>query len=114
MSLTLNARQVGDVSVIEISGRITLGEGSRVLSDAVHDLTTNGKRKILLNLEDVSYIDSSGIGELVAGFISVANAGGALKLLGLTKRVQDLVQMTKLYSVFEVYEDEARAVLSFA
>ena len=110
----LNTRQVGDVTVIDISGRITLGEGSTVLRDAVRDMTTSGNRKILLNLGDVSYIDSSGIGELVAGFISVAKAGGTLKLVNLTKRVQDLVHMTKLYFVFEVYEDEARAVLSFA
>jgi anti-sigma B factor antagonist len=114
MSVKLNTRQVGDVTVIDVSGRITLGEGSSVVRDAVRDLTTKGNKKVLLNLGDVSYIDSSGIGELVAGYTSLANAGGTLKLLGLTKRVQDLLQITKLYTVFEVHEDEAHAVRSFA
>jgi anti-sigma B factor antagonist len=114
MSVKLNTRQVGDVTVIDVSGRITLGEGASVIRDAVRDLTTKENKKILLNLGDVPYIDSSGIGELVAGYTSVANAGGTLKLLGLTKRVQDLLQITKLYTVFEVQEDEAHAVRSFA
>jgi anti-sigma B factor antagonist len=100
--------------VIDVSGRITLGEGSSVIRDAMRNLTTKGHKKILLNLGGVSYIDSSGIGELVAGYISVTNAGGGLKLLGLTKRVQDLLQITKLYTVFDVHEDEAHAVRSFA
>jgi anti-sigma B factor antagonist len=104
MSVKLNTRQVGDVTVIDVSGRIILGEGSSVVRDAVRALTTKGNKKILLNLGDVSYIDSSGIGELVAGYTSVANAGGTMKLLGLTKRVQDLLQITKLYTVFDVYE----------
>jgi len=114
MSAKLNTRQVGDVTVIDVSGRITLGEGSSVIRDAVRELTTKGNKKILLNLGDVSYIDSSGIGELVAGYTSVANAGGTLKLLGLTKRVQDLLQITKLYTVFDVHDDEAHALRSFA
>ena len=114
MSVKLNTRQVGDVTVIDVSGRITLGEGSSAVRDRVRDLATKGNKKVLLNLGDVSYIDSSGIGELVAGYTSVANAGGTLKLLGLTKRVQDLLQITKLYTVFEVHEDEAHALRSFA
>ena len=114
MSAKLNTRQVGDVTVIDVSGRITLAEGSSVIRDAVRELTTKGNKKILLNLGDVSYIDSSGIGELVAGYTSVANAGGTLKLLGLTKRVQDLLQITKLYTVFDVHDDEAHALRSFA
>ena len=114
MSVKLNTRQVGDVTVIDVSGRITLGEGSSVIRDAVRELTTKGNKKILLNLGDVSYIDSSGIGELVAGYTSVANAGGTLKLLGLTKRVQDLLQITKLCTVFDVHDDEAHALQSFA
>ena len=114
MSVKLNTRQVGDVTVIDVSGRITLGEGSSMIRDAVRDLTTKGNKKILLNLGDVSYIDSSGIGELIAGYTSLVNAGGELKLLGLTKRVQDLLQITKLYTVFDVHEDEAHAVRSFA
>jgi anti-sigma B factor antagonist len=114
MSVKLNTRQVGDVTVIDISGRITLGEGSSALRDILRDLTAKGNHKILLNLSDVSYIDSSGIGELVSGFTSVSNAGGTLKLLGLTKRVKDLLQITKLYTVFDVHEEEAHAIRSFA
>ena len=114
MSVKLNTRQVGDVTVIDISGRITHGEGSSTLRDVLRELTAKGDQKILLNLGDVSYIDSSGIGELVSGFTTVANKGGTLKLLNLTKRVKDLLQITKLYTVFDVHEDEAHAVRSFA
>ena len=113
MSVKLNTRQVGDVTVIDVAGRITLGEGSSVLRDAVRDLVAAGKTKILLNLGEVSYIDSTGIGEIVAGYTSVANAGGTLKLLSLTKRVQDLLQITKLYTVLDVHEDETHALRSF-
>ncbi|HEY3825549.1 MAG TPA: STAS domain-containing protein [Bryobacteraceae bacterium] len=114
MSVKLNTRQVGDVTVIDVSGRITLGEGSSTLRDALRELVAKGNKKILLNLGDVSYIDSSGIGELVSGFTTVSNQGGTLKLLSLTKRVKDLLQITKLYTVFDVHEDEAHAVRSFA
>lgn len=114
MSAKLSPRQVGDVTVIDVTGRITLGEGSSNLREGIRDLVAKGNKKILLNLGEVSYIDSSGIGELVSGFTSVANQGGQLKLLNLTKRVRDLLQITKLYTVFEVYEDEATAIRSFA
>src|SRR5947209_5742360 len=114
MSVKLNTRQVGDVTVIDVSGRITLGEGSSALRDVLRELTAKGNKKILLNLGDVSYIDSSGIGELVSGFTTVANQGGTLKLLSLTKRVKDLLQITKLYTVFDVKDDEAEAIRSFA
>ena len=114
MSVKLNTRQVGDVTVIDVSGRITLGEGSSTLRDALRELAGKGQKKILLNLGEVSYIDSSGIGELVSGFTSVTNSGGQLKLLNLTKRVKDLLQITKLYTVFDVHESEASAVRSFA
>lgn len=114
MSVKLNTRKVGDVTVVDVSGRITLGEGSSALRDTLRDLTAAGNKKILLNLGEVSYIDSSGIGELVSGFTSVSNAGGTLKLLGLTKRVKDLLQITKLYTVFDVHEEEAHAIRSFA
>ena len=114
MSVKMNNRQVGDVTVVDVSGRITLGEGSSELRDALRDLVAKGNKKILLNLGDVSYIDSSGIGELVSGFTSVSNQGGQLKLLNLTKRVKDLLQITKLYTVFEVHDDEAGAIRSFA
>ena len=113
MSVKLTSRQVGDVTVIDVAGRITLGEGSSVLRDALRDLVSKNQKKILLNLGEVSYIDSSGIGELVSGFTTVTNSGGALKLLNLNKRVKDLLQITKLYTVFDVHEDEAGAIRSF-
>ena len=114
MSVKLNTRQVGDVTVIDVAGRITLGEGSSALRDALRELVGKNQKKILLNLGEVSYIDSSGIGELVSGFTTVTNSGGNLKLLNLNKRVKDLLQITKLYTVFDVHEDEASAIRSFA
>ncbi|HUI55358.1 MAG TPA: STAS domain-containing protein [Bryobacteraceae bacterium] len=114
MSVKLNSRQVGDVSVVDVAGRITLGEGSSALRDLMREMVGKGQKKILLNLGEVSYIDSSGIGELVSGFTTVTNSGGQLKLLNLNKRVKDLLQITKLYTVFDVHEDEAGAIRSFA
>jgi anti-sigma B factor antagonist len=114
VSIKLNTRQVGDVTVLDVAGRITLGEGSSALRDALKDLAAKGNKKVLLNLGEVSYIDSSGIGELVSAFTSVTNQGGQLKLLGLNKRVKDLLQITKLYTVFEVHDDEPAAVRSYA
>lgn len=114
MSVKLNTRQVGDVNVVDVAGRITLGEGSTALRDALRDMVAKNHKKILLNLGEVSYIDSSGIGELVSGFTSVTNSGGQLKLLGLNKRVKDLLQITKLYTVFDVHEEESSAIRSFA
>lgn len=114
VSVKLSTRQVGDVTVIDVAGRITLGEGSSALRDTLRELVGKNQKRILLNLGDVSYIDSSGIGELVSGFTTVANQGGQLKLLNLTKRVKDLLQITKLFTVFDVHEDEAAAIRSFA
>jgi anti-sigma B factor antagonist len=114
VSVKLSTRQVGDVSVVDVAGRITLGEGSSALRDTLRDMVGKNHKKILLNLGEVSYIDSSGIGELVSGFTTVTNQGGQLKLLNLTKRVKDLLQITKLYTVFDVHDDEAKAVRSFA
>jgi anti-sigma B factor antagonist len=114
VSVKLTTRQVGDVTVIDATGRITLGEGASHFRDTIRDLATKGDKKLLVNLSDVSYIDSSGIGEMVSGFTTVTNHGGQLKLLGLSKRVKDLLQITKLYTVFEVFEDEASAVRSFS
>ncbi len=111
--MKLTMRQVGDVTVIDAAGRITLGEGSSAFRDRIKDLVSKGSRKLLLNLAGVSYIDSSGIGELVSGFTTVSNAGGSLKLLNLTKRIQDLLQITKLYTIFEVFDDEATALATF-
>jgi anti-sigma B factor antagonist len=113
VSVKLTTRQVGDVTVIDAAGRITLGEGASSFRDTVRELSSKGDKKILLNLSDVSYIDSSGKGEMVSGFTTVTNHGGQLKLLGLSKRVKDLLQITKLYTVFEVFDDEAAAVRSF-
>ena len=113
MSIKLSTRQVDGVTIIDLSGRITLGEGSVQLRDAIRDLLAKGQKKILLNLADVNYIDSSGIGELVSAFTTVKNQGGELKLLNLTKKVHDLLQITKLYTVFDVQDDETTAIGSF-
>lgn len=114
MSVKLTTRQVGDVTVIDATGRITLGDAASNFRDTIRELAAQGNKKILLNLSEVSYIDSSGIGELVSGFTTVTNHGGNLKLLGLNKRVKDLLQITKLYTVFEVFDEETAAVRSFS
>lgn len=113
MSVKLTSRQVGDVTVVDAAGRITLGEAASAFRDTIRDLAAKGNKKILLNLGDVSYIDSSGIGEMVSGFTTITNDGGQLKLLGLNKRIKDLLQITKLYTVFDAYDDEATAIRSF-
>jgi anti-sigma B factor antagonist len=113
MSATINNRQNGDVVLVDVGGKITLGDGSVAIREAVKKLVADGNKNIVLNLGEVTYIDSSGIGELVSAFTTVSNNGGNLKLLNLTKRVQDLLQITKLYTVFEVFNDEASAVASF-
>jgi len=113
VSMKASTRQIDGVTVVDLSGRITLGEGSVILRDTVRDLIGKGEKKILLNLGDVTYIDSSGIGELVSAFTTVRNQGGELKLLKLTKKVHDLLQITKLYTVFDVKDDEALAISSF-
>jgi anti-sigma B factor antagonist len=114
VSMKASTRQVDGITIVDLSGRITLGEGSVILRDAIKDLLGKGQKKILLNLGDVSYIDSSGIGELVSAFTSVRNQGGELKLLHLTKKVHDLLQITKLYTVFDVKDDEATAISAFS
>ena len=113
MTIKATTRESKEVTIVDISGRITLGEGSALLRDTVRDLLAKGQKHILLNLGDVSYIDSSGIGELVSGFTTVKNQGGELKLLNLTKKVHDLLQITKLYTVFDVHSDENAAIQSF-
>ena len=113
MSLKLSTREVNDVVIIDLTGQITLGEACATLRDELHDQMTQGAKKIVLNLAGVSYIDSAGLGELTAAFTSVRNRSGALKLLNLTKRVHDLMQITKLYTVFDVYDDEKKAIASF-
>ena len=111
--LNIKERDAGDVSILDLSGKITIGEGSVQLRDAVRKLLDAGKKKILLNLGDVSYVDSSGIGELVSSYTTTNNNGGQLKLLNLTKKIQDLLMITKLLTVFETYDSEEAAVSSF-
>ena len=113
MSMKVQTRQVDGVTVLDLSGRITLGEGSVTLRDAVKDAAAKGSKSILLNLANVDYIDSSGLGELVSAYTSVKNQGGELKLLHLTTKVHDLLQITKLYTVFDIKDDETSAVAAF-
>jgi anti-sigma B factor antagonist len=114
VSIDFSTRQSDGITIVDLKGRITLGEGSVTLRDTVHDLLSKGKKKILLNLGDVNYIDSSGIGELVSAFTAARKQDGEVKLLNLSKRVHDLLQITKLYTVFDVQDDEALAVESFS
>ncbi|HMD41567.1 MAG TPA: STAS domain-containing protein [Candidatus Acidoferrum sp.] len=113
VSLMATTREVGQIKLVDLSGRIALGEGSALLRKTIRDLLENGETRIILNLGDVNYIDSSGIGELVSGFTAVRNREGELKLLNLTRKVKDLLQITKLFTVFDVYTDETEAVNSF-
>jgi anti-sigma B factor antagonist len=113
MALTIASREVGGVFVLDLKGKITLGEGSVQVRDAIRGLVGKGKKSVLLNLGDVSYIDSSGLGELVGAYTTAKNQGANLKLLKLTKKVHDLLQLTKLYTVFETYDDETIAIASF-
>ena len=109
-----STRQQQDITIVDLSGQIKLGEGSSVLREIVKDLLGKGQKKILLNLADINYIDSSGVGELVSAFTSVRNQGGELKLLHLTKKVHDILQITKLYTVFDVKDNEAAAISAFS
>ncbi len=113
MSLHATHRDAGKITVVDLSGRITLGEGSALLRKTIRGLLDDQRRMIVLNLADVDYIDSSGIGELVSGFTAVKGRNGDLKLLHLTKKVRDLLQITKLYTVFDVFSDESAALHSF-
>ncbi len=112
--MKIETRKVGDVTVLDCSGKITLGEGTMAVRNSVREILKNGGMKIILNLGDVNYIDSSGIGELVSSYTTVANGGGQLKLLNLTKKIQELLAITKLLTVFQVYNDERAAVASFS
>jgi anti-sigma B factor antagonist len=111
--INISERQAGDVTVLDLDGKVTIGEGSVALRTAIRRLLGEGKSKILLNLAGVSYIDSSGIGELVSSFTAVKKEGGNLKLLNLTQRIQDLLAITKLLTVFDTYDDEAAALSSY-
>jgi anti-sigma B factor antagonist len=111
--LELKEREAGDVAILDLSGKVTFGEGSGQLRHAIRRLTQEGKKKILLNLAGVGYMDSTGIGELVANYTTVQNAGGQLKLLNLTQKLQSLLAITKLLTVFDVYDNESDALNSF-
>jgi anti-sigma B factor antagonist len=111
--MTITTREVSHVTIVDINGRITLGEETGLLRDTVRRLLAQDKKKIVLNLAHVDYIDSSGVGELVSSFTTVRNSGGELKLLALTKKVQDVLYITKLYTVFDIKDDEFTAVKSF-
>ena len=114
MSVKLSTRQLEGVSVVDVSGRLTLGEGTSTLRDTLSTMAAGGQNRILLNLEGLSYLDSSGIGTLVSSFATITKGGGQLKLLKLTNRVKDLLVITKLYTIFEVYDDQATALRSFS
>ena len=114
MSLSMNVRKVKDVNIVDVKGRITLGDGASSLRETLSSMAKAGNKKVLLNLAETTALDSSGLGVLVSGFASTANHGGHLKLLNLTTRIQDLLLVTKLFTVFEVFEDEETAVRSFA
>lgn len=113
MALTIASREVDGVIVLDLSGRITLGEGSVQLRDAIRGLIVKGSKSVLLNMGDVSYIDSSGLGELVSAYTTAKNQQAEVKLLNLTKKVHDLLQLTKLYTVFDIKDNEASAIASF-
>ena len=112
--ITISERQAGDVTILDRVGKVTIGEGSVALRSAIRRLLGEGKSKILLNLAGVGYIDSSGIGELVSSFTAVNKEGGTLKLLKLTQKIQDLLAITKLLTVFDVFDEESEALSSFA
>jgi anti-sigma B factor antagonist len=111
----ISERTVGDVVIVDVSGKIVLSDGGDVvLKDKMRSLVQQGQKKVLLNLGDVSYVDSAGLGEIVQSYATVTKNGGALKLLNVTKRIQDLLSITKLLTVFECHDNEAQAVTSFS
>lgn len=113
MSLKINVRETPQAVILDLNGRITLGESAAELRDTIREFVGHDQKKILLNLADVNHIDSSGLGQLVGSYATVTNAGGQLKLLNLQKRVQDLMQVTKLLTVFDTYSSESTALRSF-
>ena len=114
MSLKAEVRQSGDVSVVDLSGRVTLGEGSGLVRSTIKELVSSGRKNILLNLKNVTYIDSAGLGEIVGSYATVTNVGGNIKLLHPQAKVHDLLQITKLYTVFVAFDDKVEALRSFA
>ena len=112
--MQIEERSAGDVTVLDLKGKMTLGEGAELLKDKINSLIQQGRRKVVLNLEDVPYIDSAGLGEIVRTYTTISRQGGSLKLLNLTKRISDLLSITKLLTVFDTYDSEADAVRSFS
>ena len=113
MEITIQLRELSGVAILDMSGRITLGDGSVVLRETVREQIASGKKALIINLGEVTYMDSSGLGELISAFTTAKNRGATLKLLNLTKRIRDLMEITKLYTVFDIYDDEASAIASF-
>ena len=111
--MKIEIRSQGDITILDVSGRITIGEGTAQIRNTVRELLKNGKSKILLNLGNVNYVDSSGVGELVSSYTTVTNAGGQLKLLNLTKKLRELLAITKLLTVFDTFTDEQKALGSY-
>jgi anti-sigma B factor antagonist len=112
--MQIEERPTGDIVVLDLKGKMTLGEGDELLKDKINSLVHQGRRKVVLNLEGVPYIDSAGLGEIVRTFTTISRQGGSMKLLNLTKRITDLLSITKLLTVFETYDNEADAVRSFS
>src|SRR5512142_972628 len=112
--MQIHEREVNDVTILDLHGKLTLGEGDELLRDKVNSIIHQGRKKIILNLAEVPYIDSAGLGEVVRTYTTVSRQGGSLKLLNLTKRIQDLLAITKLLTVFETFESEKEAVKSFS
>src|SRR5512140_2161093 len=112
--MQIHQRSIGDVTVVDLTGKMTLGEGDELLRDKVNSLIQQGQKKIILNLAEVPYIDSAGLGEIVRTYTTVSRQGGSLKLLSLTKRIQDLLAITKLLTIFETFDTEADAIKSFS
>jgi anti-sigma B factor antagonist len=113
MALTAKTRRVGNVAIVDLTGRITLGESTGILRDELRSLLAQGNKQIVLNMADVSYVDSAGLGELVSAYTTATNQNGALKLLHLQGKLHDLMQITKLHTIFSAFDDEKKAVESF-
>ncbi|HLH02716.1 MAG TPA: STAS domain-containing protein [Bryobacteraceae bacterium] len=113
MALTAKVRKVGDVSIVDLNGKITLGENTGILRDELRSLLAQGNKNIILNMAEVGYVDSAGLGELVGAYTTATNQGGSLKLLNLQGKMKDLMQITKLHTIFPAFDDEKAAVASF-
>ena len=113
MALTTKIRRVGDVAIVDLAGKITLGENTGILREELRSLLSQGTKNIVLNMGDVSYVDSAGLGELVGAYTTATNQGGSVKLLNLQGKLRDLMQITKLHTIFSTFDSEQAAVSSF-